>query len=33
MFEFDEKVNHVKHNTNMFRSIDRRSIDRSNDWL
>jgi len=27
MFVFDEKVNHVKHNTNMFRSIDR-SIDR-----
>jgi len=27
MFVFDEKVNHVKHNTNMFRSIDR-PIDR-----
>jgi len=23
MIVFDEKVNHVKHNTNMFRSIDR----------
>jgi len=31
MFVFDEKVNHVKHNTNMFRSIERRSLARSID--